>query len=152
MINKTCFKCGATKPLDDFYRHPMMRDGHLNKCKECNKVDSSMRDPAKVKAYDRARAKNPARRAASLEAQKRRRAANPAKRYAHSKLSRAVKSGAIVKPKICQVCLNELRLVGHHEDYSKPLDVIWMCDPCHKRYHMSAAEKYPTADDPTAPF
>jgi hypothetical protein len=36
---KRCFKCGIEKELDEFYKHPMMPDGHVNKCMECNKRD-----------------------------------------------------------------------------------------------------------------
>jgi hypothetical protein len=36
---KICFKCQKEKPLTDFYTHPKMSDGHLNKCKCCTKKD-----------------------------------------------------------------------------------------------------------------
>ena len=37
---KRCFKCGVVKPIADFYKHPQMKDGHLNKCKECTRADT----------------------------------------------------------------------------------------------------------------
>lgn len=37
--------------------------------------------------------------------------------------------------KPCQMCGN-LNGEKHHPDYSKPLDIIWLCHPCHIKLHI----------------
>jgi hypothetical protein len=52
-------------------------------------------------------------------------------------LQYAVTIGKIDKPSQCSMCHAELpkrKIHGHHEDYSEPLEVIWVCSPCHKHH------------------
>src|SRR5690554_1651028 len=46
---KTCFKCKTAKPLKEFYKHPQMGDGYLNKCKECTKIDNKTSNGTQVR-------------------------------------------------------------------------------------------------------
>lgn len=57
---------------------------------------------------------------------------NKHKVYANRKINRGVRRGDILKPTHCQVCkMHKTRIEGHHEDYTRPLKVIWCCTPCH---------------------
>jgi len=47
----------------------------------------------------------------------------------------AVRIGKLIKPKYCSSCNKKKRLYGHHIDYSKALEVIWLCGSCHKLLH-----------------
>ena len=61
---------------------------------------------------------------------------NPEKVRAHEAIRRAIRTGKLIKPKSCSECGKEKRLHGHHFDYSKPLEVIWLCASCHKNLHL----------------
>lgn len=55
---------------------------------------------------------------------------------AHKMVSMAVKHGDLVCPKHCEQCGKQDGLIdAHHTDYSKPLDVIWLCRACHLIAH-----------------
>lgn len=60
---------------------------------------------------------------------------HPEKLKAQSALTVALRSGRLVKPEICPKCGGSGRIEGHHPDYSKPLDVEFLCRPCHLNEH-----------------
>lgn len=60
---------------------------------------------------------------------------NPFKNRARVALRNAVHSGKISKPNQCEKCGWIGTLDGHHEDYNKPLEVVWLCRICHGREH-----------------
>lgn len=64
------------------------------------------------------------------------RAKNPRKRRAHVLVANRVKWEPEFRPDACERCGKRTRLVAHHEDYRKPLVVMWLCDPCHGRRHV----------------
>ena len=155
--NKKCIKCGLSKPLDLFYSHEGMKDGRLNKCKECCKKSVSenyLKNIEHYKAYDKARAMLPHRvearekysqttkgkekkSYASREWKKR----NPIKHGATIIVGNAVRDGRLNKPPNCSNCNCEpSRLHGHHDDYAMPLVVRWLCPKCHKAWHADNGE------------
>jgi ribosomal protein S27AE len=49
----------------------------------------------------------------------------------------AVYQGRLSKPSTCEVCGAEGPVQGHHDDYSKPHDVRWLCGTCHGFTHRN---------------
>lgn len=56
----------------------------------------------------------------------------------HQQVARAVNRGLIVPKQMCEDCgVMRRTLVAHHEDYSKPFDVVWLCHSCHAVRHRN---------------
>jgi|LSQX01.1.fsa_nt_gb hypothetical protein len=146
---KTCFKCKKVKPLSDFYKHPQMADGHLNKCKECNKLDvreNRKKNIEYYREYDRSRANQPQRADARHEYQKSERGRsvlskakalyiknNAKKRSSHTKIRNGIRDG-IIFPLPCEICGHE-KTEAHHSHYDLPLHVTWLCSKHHAKLH-----------------
>ena len=147
METKKCKKCEREMTLDNFYTHKYMQDGHLNICKDCVKTRVSKHrenNIDKIRAYDRERGKLPHRVRKSCEATKRRRKDTGYGKI-HEALERAVESGKCNKSNMCQVCgASNKKLEAHHYDYSKPLEVIWLCQVCHRQYHLGKTSRAET--------
>lgn len=153
--SKSCFKCGAEKPLTEFYSHKAMADGYLNKCKDCTKRDSSKRREEKseeVKAYDRDRPNREQRNKERVQRAKRDYESNPErvmeeqrkyrennllKYKARNAVSNAIRDGRLIRPEKCEKCDKVCIPEGHHPSYEEGywLRVEWLCSSCHHTVH-----------------
>ncbi len=134
--SKVCFKCGIKKPLEDFYKHSMMGDGRLGKCKECTKRDVAEHRAAnidRIRAYDKERAKLPHRKENASSVTSKWRQADRRRMKCHNAVTRAVRAGLLRKHP-CSRC-DAPKALAHHESYDHALDVVWLCQPCHKKRH-----------------
>lgn len=150
-MNKPCIACGGMLPLSSFYAHPRMADGHLNRCKVCQRAaikKARSANPEHYLAYDRARGDLPHRKDAlrprtAHETGNRSGAGNaawiarnPEKRAAHIAVGNALRDGRLFKPNRCENCNSSDHIQAHHDDYSQPLVVRWLCRDCHTSLHQ----------------
>lgn len=136
-MNKECFKCGEVKILSDFYKHAQMKDGHVNKCKACNKKDVSENRSLRAdyyRKYDRDRGNRQGKEYCSEY-----RAKYPNKYKAHNMVNNAIRRGVLFKEP-CSICGKEEMIHGHHDDYLKPLNVRWLCSVHHNEWHKENGE------------
>ena len=142
MTQKKCFKGGDTKPLIEFYKHREMADGHLNKCKDCTKADVSRHreeNIERITEYELKRARDPERQAKQRMYNKVCRERHPDRKAARTILGNAIGRGKIDRPSVCSEWGEPGYIEAHHHDYTKPLDVVWLCFRCHLSAHGKVA-------------
>jgi len=159
----TCRICQMMKPESEFYRNSRNQRLYTD-CKECNCAKRRAHRAANLgyyRDYDRARANTPERIAgrasynssdAGRETSNKRVRAyiarNPQKKRATQAVNHAVRTGRLIRQP-CEVC-GEVKAQAHHDDYSKPLDVRWLCATHHAEWHRHNTPKCPPQDQEQA--
>lgn len=148
---KVCRQCKVEKPLAEFYKHPRMMDGHLNKCISCVKsrvYKHRELNLETIREYDKKRATKPHRVQSRKDYQKteagklaKKKAMDayykkyPMKYAAHVITRNAIRDGKLFPATSCSACNSTEKIEGHHDDYTKPMEVRWLCEKCHKEWH-----------------
>lgn len=133
----TCTKCLASKDSSEFYSHCKGRHKRMSKCKECHKryvIEYQRKNADKMRTIYKERINNPRRREQNKQYYAAMKARCPERFRAYSLFHSARKCGRIT-PSPCEVCGSTRRIEGHHEDYSKPLEVRWLCKAHHLQLH-----------------
>lgn len=125
-----CKQCKMVKPDDCFY------ESNQTRCKECVKEAVRANRQEKIeyyRAYDRERG---CRQDATYLREYR--ARNATKARAHRKVSYEMRAGRLTR-QTCQQC-GSSPTHAHHDDYTKPLEVRWLCAACHRQWHIENGE------------
>jgi hypothetical protein len=132
-----CTKCRRELPAAAFSPRADSRTGLERMCRSCRYIhhlhtpDQMEKSRQRAKAYYQAHKKP-------------RRSVVPEHVRARKRLHRAIERGDIARPSSCSECGVACKPEAHHEDYSRPLDVAWLCALCHGKRRW----KYDTS--PTA--
>lgn len=137
-----CNRCGTDIPPAETY------SSRPKTCKECVKTAARQHRAENleyVREYDRLRGLDPKRKeevrkrapkyaARASEYRRRYREKDEQRNRAHNAVNNAVRAGTL-KVTPCVRCGYGVGLHAHHEDYSKQLEVMWLCKPCHGQRH-----------------
>lgn len=149
MLVMCCKSCGLRKYETEFYRAAKPKSGRFSSCKDCVKARVAERRAENieyVREYDRARGALQHRKdAVATRAHRYKgkypasqwRSRNPEKWAAHVKVGNAIRDGKLVRHSRCSKCASAYNVQAHHDDYSKPLDVRWLCQRCHVDHHKA---------------
>lgn len=113
-----------------------MRLWYQRKTPEERRAIVAKRDPERVRAADRQRYReNPERRNPTARR-------DPVRRKASMAVYNAIRRGKLIRPEACSECGAACRPDAHHDDYAKPLEVVWLCRPCHMARHKKPEEDF----------
>lgn len=145
-MGKICAQCHIEKTTDDFYLC-MTGNGHRRLhawCKACHKAYRiEHKDRRKVLMYEWQKRNLERRREQwrlnnkkryNYEASLKRKQNDPEKHKAHIVVSNAIARGNLIKHP-CMICGKIERVQAHHDDYSRPLDIKWLCPSHHRLFH-----------------
>jgi len=153
---KICSGCKIEKLKTEFYKHKLSKGGLNYYCKACcsgfatsekglkSRRAYEMREATKKirrdhyhtgggKEYQKAWNSSDKGKLSLKKSQIKHAEENPIKRDAKNKVNNAIKSGKLIKES-CEVC-SDAKVEGHHDDYSKPLGVRWLCKKHHIAWH-----------------
>ena len=137
-VRKRCTRCGRLLGLSEFSPCGHGRFGRYCRCKRCQALLARIRrargDGSRA-AQARWRAAHGGAAAAAARRWKER---HPERERAHYAVRAAVLGGLLERPDRCEGCGRVGRVVAHHADYGRPLDVEWLCSWCHARRHVDA--------------
>lgn len=140
-----CHKCGEVKSESDFNWADKKKGKRQGVCRECfseyNKARYASNPEKFKKDVSRYQSENPER---YLETRLNNCMKNPTSRSANRCVEAAVKAGLLKTPDHCSGCGvsgKETRLGAHHYDYTKPLDVVWVCAKCHRYLDRTRRER-----------
>ena len=147
-MTKTCTKCKEEKPVSEFHKRRDTKGGFKSWCKVCRRPASiknnkdrywRMRDEylRKNKEYAQTERGRRSRR----ERAARSRINNEKQCKARRALFGEIRAGRMDRLP-CEVCGTEENIHGHHTDYNKPLDVMWLCRAHHQEWHRNNTPVY----------
>ena len=142
---KRCKHCGELKPLTEFYPNKTSRGGRRADCVSCcraRKLKERLRDPELIRARSRAKywADPEKARQAQLDRDttRIRKRGDRRRELVRMRTNYAVRSGKLTRQP-CEVC-GDPKSQAHHNDYSKPLEVRWLCSQHHGEQHRKPLE------------
>jgi hypothetical protein len=160
---RICTVCNIEKTYDCFSKSKKGKNGYAEQCKVCRLVKDreyykkrpeiclakherwAKRNPEKILKNQREYYhRNKDKILEKLKETRKKNGYNTTKQYkhrnkekidAHNYVALAIKFGNLVRPETCEKCKKQCKPHAHHHDYTKPLDVIWVCPKCHGEEH-----------------